>query len=43
MLYIQKPTTINNIPVNMVLAMVGELVNETDAPWCKVFHHFTEK
>ncbi len=26
-----------------VAAMVGALVTETEAPWCRVFHHRTEK
>jgi hypothetical protein len=34
---------INNMPHNMTWAMLGDLVKDTDAPWCKVFHHFTEK
>ena len=32
-----------NMPHSMVDAMVGERVSETEAPWCKVFHHLTEK
>src|SRR6266850_111238 len=42
MLYIQNASAIRIIPVNMVAAMLGALVKLTDAPWCSVFHHFTE-
>ena len=41
--YIQKHRAINSIPHNIVCAIAGALVTETEAPWCKVFHHFTEK
>ena len=41
--YIQKHKATKSIPHNMVCAIEGDLLIETDAPWCKVFHHFTEK
>jgi len=30
-------------PASIVAAMLGALVRLTEAPWCRVFHHFTEK
>ena len=36
-------SAINSMPHNMICAMLGALVDDTEAPWCKVFHHFTEK
>ena len=42
MAYIQNATTMINMPVNMVDAIVDPFI-ETDAPWCNVFHHLTEK
>ena len=41
--YIQKHRAISSMPHNIVCAMEGALVIETDDPWCRVFHHFTEK
>ena len=41
--YIQKARAISNMPHNMVCAIDGALVIDTDEPWCKVFHHLTEK
>jgi hypothetical protein len=41
--YIQNASPIISIPQSIVDAMLGERVMETDAPWCSVFHHFTEK
>jgi hypothetical protein len=43
MLYIQKPNIITNIAVTIVPAIVGAAVMLTEAPWCNVFHHRTEK
>ena len=43
MLYIQNARAIRIIPVNMLAAMVGALRRLTEAPWCSVFHHCTEK
>ena len=43
MAYIQKASTMINMPVNMDAAMDGALVKDTEAPWCSVFHHTTEK
>src|SRR5262245_49475461 len=43
MLYIQNANAIRIIPVNMLAAIEGALFSDTDAPWCSVFHHFTEK
>src|SRR3954471_5616948 len=43
MAYIQNASAMRIIPANMVAAMVGALLSETDEPWCRVFHHFTEK
>ena len=37
--YIQHAITLSNMPHSIVLAIDGERVMETDAPWCKVFHH----
>ena len=36
-------SAIKIMPVNIVAAMVGARVRLTDAPWCRVFHHCTEK
>src|SRR5262249_30995175 len=41
--YIQNENTMSSMPASMVAAMAGLLVRLTDAPWCKVFHHCTEK
>jgi hypothetical protein len=43
MLYIQNASAITSIPHNMVVAIDGARVRLTDAPWCSVFHHCTEK
>ncbi|EXI77336.1 MAG: hypothetical protein AW12_03118 [Candidatus Accumulibacter sp. BA-94] len=43
MLYIQHPSAHSSIPQSIIAAMLGALVRLTDAPWCRVFHHFTEK
>jgi hypothetical protein len=43
MLYIQKARAMMSMPHSMVAAMDGALVRDTEAPWCRVFHHFTEK
>ena len=43
MLYIQKASAMTSIPVSMVAAIFGAAVRLTEAPWCSVFHHFTEK
>jgi hypothetical protein len=43
MLYIQKASAISSMPHSMVCAIEGALVRLTEAPWCRVFHHFTEK
>src|SRR5204863_5275931 len=42
-LYIQNARAITSIPVSIVVAMLGARVMLTDAPWCSVFHHCTEK
>ena len=42
MAYIQNATTMISMPVSMVVAM-DEPFMDTDAPWCNVFHHLTEK
>ena len=41
--YIQKATTMISMPHSMGAAIEGDRVMETDAPWCRVFHHETEK
>ena len=41
--YIQQAITISNMPHTTGVAIDGERVIEMDAPWCKVFHHWTEK
>src|SRR5688500_524010 len=41
--YIQHASDMISIPVSMVLAIFGDWVRLTEAPWCRVFHHFTEK
>ncbi|MNK97601.1 hypothetical protein D3C87_1179430 [compost metagenome] len=41
--YIQQATAISSMPASMVCAMDGAAVRLTDAPWCSVFHHCTEK
>jgi hypothetical protein len=41
--YIQKHSAMTSMPQSMVWAMLGDFIMETDAPWCSVFHHFTEK
>ena len=33
----------SSIAVSMVLAIFGAAVTLMLAPWCSVFHHFTEK
>ena len=43
MLYSQNASAIRIIPVNMLAAMVGALFRLTEAPWCSVFYHLTEK
>ena len=43
MLYIQNASAMTSIPVSMVAAIFGAAVRLTEAPWCSVFHHFTEK
>src|SRR5262249_31134746 len=42
-LYIQKANAIPIIPVHMNCAILGALFRLTEAPWCSVFHHCTEK
>jgi ABC-type multidrug transport system permease subunit len=42
MLYIQNANVITSIPLSMMLAIFGAAVRLTEAPWCSVFHHFTE-
>ena len=42
MLYSQKASAISSMPVSMVAAIEGAFVRLTEAPWCSVFHHFTE-
>src|SRR5262245_33026710 len=39
MLYIQNANAMTNIPVSIVVAMLGARVRLTDAPWWSVFHH----
>ena len=41
--YIQKASAITNIPVSILVAILGDFVRLTEAPWCNVFHHCTEK
>jgi hypothetical protein len=41
--YIQKHSAISSMPHSMVCAIDGARVRDTDAPWCSVFHHLTEK
>src|SRR5262245_13841869 len=41
--YIQNASAISSMPVSMVAAIVDALFRLTDAPWCSVFHHCTEK
>jgi hypothetical protein len=41
--YIQNAKTMMSIPVSICVAIVGAFVRLMDAPWCRVFHHFTEK
>ena len=43
MQYIQKASAITSMPSSIGVAMLGALVKLTEAPWCRVFHHFTEK
>ena len=43
MLYIHAASAIRTMPANIVAAIVGALVRLTEAPWCSVFHHLTEK
>ena len=43
MAYIQNANTMISMPHSMGAAIEGARVSETDAPWCKVFHQFTEK
>ena len=43
MQYIQNASAITSMPRSMVVAMLGDLARLTDAPWCSVFHHLTEK
>src|SRR5207237_10058830 len=41
--YIQNAAAMRIMPANMVAAMLGARVKLTEAPWCSVFHHCTEK
>ena len=41
--YIQNANTMSNMPVSILVAMLGARVKLTEAPWCNVFHHCTEK
>src|SRR6185503_14479181 len=41
-LYIQNASAITSIPLSMLAAIFGDSVTLTEAPWCSVFHHFTE-
>ena len=41
--YSQQASVIASMPASIVAAMVGAAVRLTDAPWCSVFHHCTEK
>ena len=43
MQYIQNPNAMTSMPASMGGAMLGALVKLMEAPWCKVFHHCTEK
>ncbi|MNC90367.1 hypothetical protein D3C83_64570 [compost metagenome] len=43
MLYIQAASAISSMPMSMVAAIEGARVRLTEAPWCSVFHHCTEK
>ena len=43
MAYIQAASAMISMPVSIVAAIVGARVRLTDAPWCSVFHHCTEK
>jgi len=41
-LYIQNPSIMISIAATIGVA-IFDSVMVTDAPWCNVFHHFTEK
>src|SRR5215468_3561172 len=41
--YIQKASAITSMPVSIVVAIAGDRVTLTEAPWCSVLHHCTEK
>ena len=43
MQYAQKPSAITSMPSSIGVAMLGAFARLTEAPWCSVFHHFTEK
>jgi hypothetical protein len=42
MLYIQNASVMTSIPLSIVAAIFGAAVRLTEAPWCRVFHHFTD-
>ena len=41
--YIQNANAMTIMPVSIVVAIDGARVMLTEAPWCSVFHHCTEK
>ena len=41
--YAQNAIVISSIAVSMVAAIFGAAVMLMVAPWCRVFHHRTEK
>src|SRR5262247_37269 len=41
--YIQNASAMTIMPANIVAAIDGARVTLTEAPWCSVFHHCTEK
>src|SRR5574340_1425512 len=43
MAYIQAASAMTSMPHSIVSAIDGARARLTDAPWCRVFHHFTEK
>jgi len=43
MVYIQAASAMISIPHSMIIAIEGARVRLTEDPWCRVFHHLTEK
>lgn len=38
-----SPSMHSNMPASIEAAMVGAALKLIEAPWCRVFHHCTEK